>query len=183
MRKYFFLIYLLVGFFCVLSIKAQNNKPLKQNIVIKITQTSSYCGGAAPTQDIINSLNTPAPAKDIKIYIRTGKTNNVKKTIVYQGITNDMACVQVQLPPGDYVAVTENKKDKKTYNLYLSRFSKTTKYRSAIDKSCLDKWLTEPLGVFTIVDKQKTDTLTFNIHYPCEWNSVPCSHYSGPLPP
>jgi hypothetical protein len=49
---------------------------------IKITQTSSYCGGAAPPRELIEQLNTPVPLAGKVIYLRKGKTNKLcKKTI------------------------------------------------------------------------------------------------------
>jgi hypothetical protein len=149
-------------------------------VSIKITQTASYCGGAAPPPDLIEQFNTPAPLADKVIYLRKGKTNHTgRKTIQLKSDAN--GDISATLKPGFYAVVDETKKDRAYYNILRKRFSKPVENYGDLDTACLNTWLQTPQQVIEVA----ADKTIFyvNFHQPCHWNAIPCVQYTGPMPP
>lgn len=74
----------------------------QDSIQFKIFYTAEYCGGAAPTEEIMEQLNQPKPYSD-SIYIHSMKdadrTEVAVKLLLKKGEGSVMS-----LPPGDYNA-------------------------------------------------------------------------------
>jgi hypothetical protein len=47
-------------------------------VIMLITQTHSYCGGAEPPDELLQELATPRPLSGITFYIKNSETNNSK---------------------------------------------------------------------------------------------------------
>jgi len=149
---------------------------------ITVLATRSYCGGARPLEGMLQELRTPRPLAETWVYIRRGSTNDLQKLIVDSAMTDANGQVKLLLPGGEYSLVFTDKKDSTRYNFYWSSYAQKTENYSAIDKRCLDDWLKNPEKVFE-VKGDGHDQFEVQIHIPCSWNRVPCSIYSGPLPP
>lgn len=152
-----------------------------QTVELIITQTHAYCGGAEPTPELLELLRTPAPFEGKTIHLRKGKTNCIHKKIVTTITTDTTGMVTLNLPAGIYSVVDDDKKDKKKYRSLLKRFSTASASRSAIDKPCLNDWLKQPEAIIEV--KEGGNRFTINFHHRCDWDAIPCSSYSGPLPP
>jgi hypothetical protein len=147
---------------------------------LKITQTSSYCGGAAPPRELIEQLNTPSALAGKVIYLRKGKTNNLcKKPVMLKSDENGE--ITTSLDPGFYAVVDDTKNDNVYYNDLRKRFSEPVLNYGELDINCLDSWLETPQQVIEVVSK-KTQ-FQINFHQPCSWNAIPCVQYNGPMPP
>jgi hypothetical protein len=107
-------------------------------VIISVTQTHSYCGGAKPPDELLQELATPRPLSGITFYIKNSDTNDYKPAI--EVISNDSGIVYVLLKPGKYCLINDLKKDKNYYNELLKRYQKETQYYSPVNKECLDKW-------------------------------------------
>lgn len=155
----------------------------KNKVTVKgtVTFTQAYCGGAAPSQKLLDDLRTPRPLSGKKIYLRKGKMNQPSGPIVAEAITDEDGHFTFHLPNGSYYIVSDDKKDLTRYNQILETFSKTSDNYSAVDKSCLDKWINTPDLLFEVKDKDTTIHVSYFI--PCSWNSTPCVNYTGVLPP
>ncbi len=151
-------------------------------IQITITQTSNYCGGAAPPDELLNDLLPPKPLGDFAFFIRKGKTNIVAENVIASGKTNSEGLCHLQLPEGDYALVFADKKDKVYYNKLLDELKNGNENFAPIDKNCLEKWLATPELIFT-VSKDGPNRFEINVHHHCPWNATPCAQYIGPLPP
>lgn len=152
-----------------------------QTVELIITQTHSYCGGAEPTPDILERLRTPAPFEGKTIHLRKGNFNCIHKKIFATATMGATGIISLNLPLGTYSVVGDDKKDKKKYRFFLKRFATASASRSAIDKPCLNDWLKQPEAIIEV--KEGENRFTINFHHRCDWDAIPCSSYSGPLPP
>ena len=124
------------------------------DVHIKITQTSSYCGGAAPSNEMLEQLNTPVPFAGKIIYLRKGNTNKLcKKAVVLKSDENGE--ITALLQPGIYAVVDETKKDKTFYNDLRKRFKNPVPNYEALDVACLDDWLKTPDQVIEVSSEQR----------------------------
>jgi len=164
---------------CKGSMKTSQNKI---SVAIQFTYTSSYCGGAEPPQELLNTLATPQPFTGEKIYIKKGKINKPDDPIEAESIINENGLVKLNLPPGEYYVVFENKVDRATYEEFVKNYGTGSAYYEPIDIKCLDTWLSTPELTFTAIASSE-NSYSVNSHKNCPWNSVPCAGYIGSLPP
>lgn len=154
----------------------------KFDVIINATTTQAYCGAIEPSQELIDELNTPIPAPNVNLYLRKGDTNDIENEIEHKFLTDDSGQVKVKLPAGTYSIVFENKKNKSVYNDLLEKYGKETSHQTAIDKECLNKFFAEPNGVL-VVKENGENIISANRRKRCQWTKIPCSHFTGPLPP
>jgi hypothetical protein len=153
-----------------------------KSVTVLFTQTSSYCGGAAPPEELLQSLATPIPLSAEKFCIRKGNKNNPDESPLLELVSGPDGYASFALIPGEYYIVFENKQDRSTFEEYVKIYGKGNDYYGPIDTKCLEEWLVKPELVF-IVSETGENSFTINTHKPCSWNSVPCTQYTGPLPP
>jgi hypothetical protein len=172
-------------FFFACSVSNTKNNSLQKNycdVLIDVTSTSSYCGGAHPSDELLEQLRTPTPIANLEIFIREGEINDLKKPIIFQGKSDANGKVNCKLPRGNFVIVFKEKSDEKYYNSLLENFNEDTQYRSKIDVKCLNEYIQKP-DLKIEVGVNSTLRFSINKHQECSWSSVPCSAYQGPLPP
>jgi hypothetical protein len=170
--------YTLIFTIIAFSLSAQT----KQKVDGIYTESNSYCSGARPSQEMLNDLEKPVPLANKVLYIKSGTENNLKKKRYVKVKTDLNGTFTCSLPIGQYIIIGVDKLDLKYYNFLLSKYAVPSKNYKAVDKACLNEWLKEPLLSFE-VKKNKTDTLKIHLTKPCEWNSIPCTQFTGPLPP
>jgi hypothetical protein len=138
--------------------------------------TSSYCGGAAPSQEILNAYYTPHGWQGQTLIVRRGAVNQPGKPLVQRAVTDAEGKFVFHLPAGQYcIALSEKELPRRAafYNIV----------NQPVDKACDDRWLQTCELTFEVVDKG-IDSLKISIHQACFVSShSPCVHYSGPLPP
>ena len=154
-----------------------------KNVTIQVWETSQYCGGARPTDEMLNAIQTPKPLAGQLCFIRKNETNSTSSTPIASATSDANGKINVTLASGTYCVVFPNKVDSAAYKMYLTKFGEATSNYSAIDKKCLDKWFQTPEHVFSISDPKQPFQTEFTIHRSCSWNTIPCVDYSGPLPP
>jgi hypothetical protein len=150
------------------------------NVEITVTQTASYCGGARPSEEILQELNSPIPSANTKVFIGRG-VENAGHGVILETVTDVDGKVRVELPSGDYYLVFETKTIENKTKL-LGAYREETAYYSAMDVDCLENWFKQPDFVFS-VEKNKSKSVVVNKHIPCSWSAIPCVDYRGPLPP
>ena len=150
---------------------------LKTYIVTGIvTQTFSYCGGAAPPKHLLDKLAVPVAYAGKKFYIRPGKTNSVKIKTIKSFTTNDAGEFSFRLSPGIYAIILEEQ-------LHKIKAGDYTKQDQSVDEKCLQQWWVKPYYVLEVKGKN-INRLNFNFHHPCFISSdIPCITYNGPMPP
>lgn len=182
-QSYLPLLALTVGIFllsCISGKKKNSSTDELYKVEVMVTQTSSYCGGARPSEEILQELNTLKPASGLTIYIGKGNSNHGVDFVV-SSKTDELGKVSVELSEGIYYIVFDNKTAAYKESL-LTTYGTETKDYSAIDITCLESWFATPEITFH-VQKNNLRTIVLNHHIPCSWSAIPCVNYRGPLPP
>lgn len=140
----------------------------------KVTFTTPYCGGARPSDEMLQEYNRPKPyAGKVLFAERLGPLVVPPVRIV----TNDTGYFSVSLSPGDYVLLQEEQLD----TLNVAELKKPGMVE--VDTVCLKKWKHTPLASVSL-RQQNIDSITINFPHPCFISGdIPCRHYVGPMPP
>lgn len=144
-----------------------------------VTSTSSYCGGARPSDEILADVATPRPIPNKKIYIKKGESNSFDSKAIIVLTSDAKGNFHAKLAPGKYLVVDSTKNDMTYYNMLLKTYKDQTVNYEAIDTLCLKEWYTKPNCVFEVIDKEVKD-INVNFHRTC--NDIPCALFRGPLP-
>jgi hypothetical protein len=161
--------------------KDQTSPPAKKVTVAgTITQTFSYCGGAAPPQFLLEEMATPKPFSKKKLVVIKGDTNTTAHQIILNFISDSLGNFSFQLEPGIYSVILEEQVSPPDVKKYKTE-------TQTIDESCYKKWWATPYYPLEIPALDKPATikgLNFNFHHRCFISSdVPCLQYDGPMPP
>ena len=109
------------------------------NINGNIQNNSNYCGGAAPSQEMLDQLAIYRPSANQTFYIRQGILNR-PFTPVYKTFTTDAnGLYTVILPVGNYAVITQEKFD--------------MEHHPEIDSTCT--WLQAPDFNLNVVSTQQ----------------------------
>lgn len=162
--------------------QAKREQEALYEVTIHVTQTSSYCGGAPPSDQMLEDLRTPGPLPNKKIYIRRGKFKDIDRPVIQELSSNQNGVVQTQLPAGEYSIVFSDKKDRSIFNELVEKYGDRTEQYEAINEECLKKHFKRPALTFTIGTKTASE-IEVNDHKKCPRNSVPCAGYTGSVPP
>jgi hypothetical protein len=163
--------------FSYLLTSAQKTKKPVYRVSGKVVQTSEYCGGARPTEEMEAefALQKPYPGK--VLYVKKGNKNSLKKPVLFKFISNEAGEFSFDLPAGEYVILQEEQLD----CLDIKKF-KTNEY-TTVDEACLKTWWKTPLKML-VIKKSAVNDLLFAFHHPCfVQGDVPCLRYNGPTPP
>jgi hypothetical protein len=136
-----------------------------------VTYSQSYCGGAAPSKEMLKSMERERPYENQTYYIiRENKVKNNIKAVTTL-LTSMDGNAMLQLPEGIYYIV----KEEQLKPLVIPANDKFHTY----DKKCLqNKWET-PLQKFIVTKKE--NIVKFNEYRNCSYQ-IDCCQYSGPLP-
>ena len=157
---------------------AQSKKPAVYFMVSgKITKTSSYCGGMAPSEEIMAEMMKASPNSGKVLYLRQGAVNDLKKPIVMKIVADSLGKFVLMLKPGVYsIILPEQLKPLDLKKLPIGP-------NIVADKNCLREWWKKPYFLLEIKDKS-IEGLEFNFNRRCFIEGdVPCLNYTGPLPP
>jgi hypothetical protein len=136
----------------------------------------SYCGGAAPSQEILDRANAPQPFANQSFLIRNGKMNALGTAMVTRVMTDANGDFKVDLTPGTYCMVLAEKENVREPGFYKLQ-------NQAVDKGCDTKWLNGCDLSFTVADKNVSG-LRKTFDKKCFITSLsPCITWDGPLPP
>jgi nitrite reductase/ring-hydroxylating ferredoxin subunit len=148
---------------------ADAQKAAMYKVVITCTQTSDYCGGAQPQDEMLEELRLPKPLPNATYYLVRGSKRSSK---VYKKVTsNDLGEVQLNLPAGSYTLLSAEQ-----IKAFVPR--QNDKY-TTWDNACLKQRYNKPLLVLRV---RSAETVSVNVHNNCFYNPY-CGQYSGPLPP
>lgn len=161
----------LVQFFAFAKKKPQGTYT---TITAKITVTSDYCGGARPSDEMLEQLRTPKPAIRRAIYIKYGSVNTEKTRLIKKVLTDSNGMFTIQLKKGYTYQFLE---EWQCQNFKIPQATQWVKW----DEKCFRERYATPNYVLN-TKKSKQNLITFNYHQPCFYNPY-CGEYSGPLPP
>ncbi len=134
-----------------------------------ITATTPYCGGAAPTDDMLEQYRMPKPVPYKTIYIC--KAGN-KKKIIKKVVSTTNGTFSVQLPVGKYDVFVAEK---------INAFTTPVTDGVTYDVACLQEKYNTPDASF-IVSKKIINKFKIEQQGYCAWN-VPCGKFNGMYPP
>jgi hypothetical protein len=142
-----------------------------------VTRTIAYCGGIAPTTEMVAESMKKRPYVGKTFYIRKGKINSTKQSALLKVTADSMGRFVFNLPPGQYIFIQADQLKPIDYN-------KITRGEALhIDASCLKQWWQTPYYYFEIKDKN-IENLIFEFNKRCFVESDnPCIQYIGPMPP
>jgi len=161
-----------------ISFFAQKKKPDVYFMVRgKITQTSDFCGGARPSDEVMQDMQKARLYAGKTLYIRKGKSNDLRQPIVMKFLSDSAGRFTIMLKPGVYSIVQPEQLKK----LDMKKIYSGPNIEP--DMSCLKEWWSKAYFVLEIKDKN-IDGLEFNFHHKCFIEGdVPCLNYTGPMPP
>ncbi|MEW6470070.1 MAG: hypothetical protein AB1458_14175 [Bacteroidota bacterium] len=140
----------------------------------------AYCGGARPTQEILEKIKEPKPVVNTKFYVRKDTFNDVSQPVLLEFTTDSSGNFGISLPPGKYCIVNDQKKDKAYTEDLKKKYAVATEWYEAADAACLEEWLRTPDAVLIVNGDVKDFVITW--YDRCSWY-LPCVNYTGPLPP
>lgn len=172
------IIFLILCSFGIFSqTKTGGVKPVRVTVKGKLTQTSPYCGGARPSEEVLKEAATPKPYANKVFYVRKGKTNSKKAEVITSFTTDVNGEYSFQITPGTYSIIQE--KQLKALTSADLRSSEDIK----VDTTCMKKWWAKPFYLLVV----KTENIVipdWNIHHKCfVEGDIPCMSYTGPMPP
>jgi len=168
------LTYLIIG---LLTGSPGKEKKVTQTITGKITTSGSYCGGMAPSEEMLRNVQATRPMSGFMIYVKKGTENKLSAPILDSTYTNSNGEYSFNLPKGEYVLLQKNQLDKSIFETY-----KSSKWLQ-VDSECMESWWKKGLISIT-VENENIDSLNFHFRKRCfvpEY--IPCLRYTGPYPP
>ena len=157
-----------------------NNENLK-TIFGKVVQTSAYCGGAAPTQEILDEFEREKPYPDKILYIKDGDVNLFSKPIIKELASDKDGNFEISLPQGKYCIIEQIKKDElkipdyTEINKIYEQQGQPLQYR--VDEQCFKDWW-KTCDKILVVENQDIKDFVIKFGHSCGW---PCVS-GGPLP-
>ncbi|MBL0341118.1 MAG: hypothetical protein IPP71_09440 [Bacteroidetes bacterium] len=152
------------------------NKEKTYTVSGKVQQTFSYCGGARPSEEMLEKLATPSSYPGKKFYIRKGQINSLQEEIVAEFVSDTNGLFSIHMEPGTYSIILQEQVSKIKVEDYANKNQK-------IDEKCLNEWWGKPYIVLVVMDQNIND-LNFIFRHRCFiTNDIPCITYTGPLPP
>lgn len=163
------LIFILLTFFNIPS-----NAQSKVCIRGYVTSTEDYCGGARPSDELLQDLGTPKPFANKVIYVKMGTVNKSSNKTIKKLKTDAKGGFSVMLNAGTTYYFVEE---------WKAKVFVTPKYSPEVvwDIQCLRKRYASPDYVLK-VKNGKNPEVQINYHQNCSHNPY-CGQYSGPLPP
>jgi hypothetical protein len=178
-KKLFFILITVISI-CVFAATACKSKQLKPKDKVtvsgKVTQTSSYCGGARPTDELLEELATPRMYSGKKFHVIKGDTNVVTHQLILTFVTDENGNFSFELEPGTYSLLTDEQATEPDYKKYSTK-------DVGLDESCFKSWWATPYYKLNIASTPLTH-LNFNFTKRCFIShDIPCLRYRGPMPP
>jgi len=168
MQKLIVLILCAIFFSCRSGEKTTAINDNMMSITGEILQTRDYCGGAAPSDELIEELRTPSPLAGLTLSFKKGSVNTMDVEISHQVTTDENGKFSIRIPSGVYTVLLPSQTDLKIFEPGpLVRIT---------DQEKLREWW---VNGFYSVDPQRT-MVRQTIHAACDVPiGVPYVSYTG----
>lgn len=126
--------------------KAESNAARRVTISGTVTETHQYCGGANPSEEILEAVRRPRPVANYELYVRAGSANALANPVLLKFSTDASGNFQIALPEGDYCIIEAGKKDALKVpdfteeNRKLAKTDPTAIPYSLTGPKCLTEW-------------------------------------------
>jgi hypothetical protein len=159
----------------VLLILAAAAEPPLRSVEIELTQTNPYCGGAAPSPEILEQAAMARPLSGSTYLIRRGAQNNDTDPL-HELVLDAAGRATVELEPGPYCLVTPAKREAV---LPVPKRAATREPNERYeDPVCLAQQQLICDLTFEVSAGEGTQTVAQTFHSPCFWRPGAC--YRGP---
>jgi hypothetical protein len=112
----------------------------------RVTQSASYCGGAAPPQELLAELHRPKPVTGELFAVRAGDQNLPDAPVVARFVPDADGSFELWLPPGVYCLKEDSALDAELLRSpYQDPNIEACVVRVA--RSCLASWVVAPSSV------------------------------------
>ncbi len=164
---------------CASTFKSSKKEAL---VEFHISKKGVYCGGARPSDQMLLELEKTSPLASTQFYIKAGTVNDPSAPAVCSSITDEEGLAFVNLKPGDYLLVFDDKQDWTQYARWKEEYAKAKPPYGEIDTLCLRRWMQTPELVFH-VEADSSHIVEIVRPDKCFWNNIPCIEYTGSIPP
>ncbi len=147
----------------------------KSNIQITITHYTPYCGGAAPTQEMLDNRNHPMSNTSYNL-INLDTKEKTKVT------TDALGVLHLDLGIGNY-AIQELFKDCSFEEFKKQNITSSGMYQQDLGSDCYEQWWKSYLGEFNVISMDEKQHLNMSESESCFTGNNPCLMYTGPYPP
>jgi len=154
------------------------NKETEYIVSGTIQYSESYCGGARPTDEMLEEITRPENYPGKRLFVVNGNINQSEKKIIAAIISDSAGKFSVLLPPGEYCIIQPEQRDKKIFTKYDNPDDNIE-----ADEKCLTEWFKTCLFSFKVESSPVTE-IQLMFHRPCFLpEGIPCLSYTGPMPP
>lgn len=130
-------------------------KPLPK-VKGKILHTADYCGGAAPSEEIIKNLATEKPLANTQLFLKAGNSDLRDKPILQTLTTDANGNFELSVAAGTYSLVVREK---------TQDFSKGIMAKFGNTPECIS-WQNSP-NIVIVVKKSSKKAITYKTHIDC----------------
>ncbi len=141
-----------------------------------VVQTSDYCGGFAPTEEMLESLRKEKPLPAKELFVRSGTANKYSGRVLQRFVSDAEGRFKISLPPGAYCVVEASKKDELKVPA-TTKGSPPAAQVSSADGDCLERWY-RTCDTTLKIGKQNLKGVVIKFHHTC---NPPC--VTGGPPP
>jgi len=141
-----------------------------------VVQTSDYCGGIAPPEELRESLRKEKPYPRKELFVRGETVNKYSHPVLERFVSDEEGRFKISLPPGNYCVVEASKRD----DLKLPATTKgnaPADQSSAADRDCLEKWY-RTCDKTLKIGKQNLKGVVIKFHHTC---NPPCVTGGPPI--
>ena len=150
-------------------------KQQEHNVLITLYSYHPYCGGMAPTEEMLARQTAPfSNTTFIFIDKNTGENKRMN--------TDENGMFKLNLDTGKY-AIREVHKDTTFEAFYAQNVGKSDDYYDSGSKECYEKWWASNFVEFQISKTDSVYEISKTQYARCFTGINPCSTYNGPYPP
>lgn len=161
---------------CTNSQKIATTTQKEYQISGNVTVTNSYCGGAPPSNEMLQKITAPKSYVGKKFHVRLGEINTSNTPLLKSFTVDENGNFSIQLPAGKYAIIQDEQASPMEAKALKRENIK-------VDELCLKKWWEKPYYILEVKNEAITN-LKFEFHKRCFINSdIPCLQYTGPMPP
>lgn len=142
----------------------------------KIVLVDSYCGGAAPSRELLEEIRRPKPYLEKYFFLKRGDANSAKNPVIDVIIVDSLGNFSLELKQGVYCFI----QDFQTKPLQLGNYKTSGNFQFQGDE-CMRKYWAD--CYLTIDLKQNINDLIITVYKKCFSDGNPCMIYTGPMPP
>lgn len=142
----------------------------------KILIVESYCGGAAPSRDLLETIRKPKPCLEKHFFLKKGDANSAKNPVIDVINVDSTGSFSMQLKQGTYCIL----QDFQTKPLQLENYKTGNNYDYQGD-DCMRKYWADCYQ--TIELKENINDFIITVYKKCFGDGNPCMIYTGPMPP